>query len=296
MSEIRNILTMVTDGPRSLTVLALAARLAKSHGASLRALHAVEPLNSGAYMTPEAAGLAMQWAAEEEEKRRKLAAARVGEAASAAGLDIALAYTEGSPVDAALLHGCTADLIVLGQRDPNHGDGTAAGFAERLLVGAGCPLLFVPYVDTMPLLEDRAPPLGSHALVAWTPKRESARALRDAMPLLRSARMVELMRFLQHNEADDGLAEAAVRWLASHGIAARARVERLSAPSFQERMLHAGSVDVPIADAVLSYAADVEADLVVMGGYGHPRAWELAMGGVTRTMLQSMTVPVVMSH
>jgi nucleotide-binding universal stress UspA family protein len=51
-----------------------------------------------------------------------------------------------------------------------------------------------------------------------------------------------------------------------------------------------------VAEALLSHAADMHADLIVMGGYGHSRLWELVLGGVTRTMLETMTVPVLMSH
>ncbi len=296
MGEIRRIVALISDSERSTVVLALAARLARTHGAGLHAVHAVEPIGSGAYMTPEAAGLAVQWAAEEEAKRRAAAAARVAEASRQTGLPITLVHTEHDPVGEALREACTSDLIVIAQRDPRHADGTAPALAERVLVGSGCPLLFVPYVDTLPAQADGAPPVGGHVLVAWTPKRESTRALRDALPLMRGSRQVELMRFLRHDEADDGMTDAAVAWLGRHGIAARTRVEHLAAPSFQERMLHSNAVDVPIAGALLSYAADAGADLIVMGGYGHPRAWELAMGGVTRTILHSMTVPVLMSH
>ena len=296
MTDYRRILALVNDHPRSAVALALAARLAKAHGASLGALHAVEPLGSGAYMTPEAAGVALQWAADEERRRRDAAARLVERVCRDAGVPVALDHASGSPVDAALHHACSTDLIVLGQRDPRHPDGTAPGFAEKVLMSAGCPLLIVPCVDSLALQADGAPQAGTHAIVAWSPRRESMRALRDAMPLLRAARSVELMRFLRHGEEDRGATDAAAAWLLAHGVQARPRLEHLAAPALHERIWHAATVDVPIADALLSHAADTGADLVVMGGYGHARAWELAMGGVTRTMLQTMTVPVLMSH
>jgi nucleotide-binding universal stress UspA family protein len=133
-------------------------------------------------------------------------------------------------------------------------------------------------------------------IAAWSPRRESARALRDALPLLRAARRVELLRYLHHGEEDRGSTEATAAWLLAHGVRAYTRLEHLAAPALHERLWHVSTVDVPIADALLSHAADAGADLVVMGGYGHARAWELAMGGVTRTVLQTMTVPVLMSH
>lgn len=296
MTDYRRILALVNDRPRSAVALALAARLARAHGASLSALHAVESLGSAAYMTPEAAGVALQWASDEERRRRDAAAQLVAAVSVRSGLPISLEHASGAPVDAVLQHACGTDLLVLGQRDPRHPDGTASGFAEKVLVGAGCPLLFVPCVDSLALQADGAPQAGTHVIVAWSPRRESVRALRDALPLLRAARRVELMRFLRHGEDDRGSTDATAAWLQAHGVKALTRLEHLAAPPLHERIWHASTVDVPISDALLSYAADTGADLIVMGGYGHARAWELAMGGVTRTMLQSMTVPVLMSH
>jgi len=79
-------------------------------------------------------------------------------------------------------------------------------------------------------------------------------------------------------------------------VSAKRTVKPLRQVSFRERMLTPTVVDASIAELVLSHAADMNADLIVMGGYGHTRAYELVLGGVTRTLLGSMTVPVLMSH
>ena len=84
--------------------------------------------------------------------------------------------------------------------------------------------------------------------------------------------------------------------LGRHGVRAECTVHRSREPTVAERLLPRWTPDAPVAEALLSHAADTGADLIVMGGYGHPRAWELVLGGVTRTLLQSMTVPVLMSH
>ena len=212
------------------------------------------PLRSGAFISAEAASVAASWAAEAEAQRWAEASARVAAAAGAAGLEVPLIALRGETVSDTLRHAGTADLVVLSQRNPVQTDGAQRHFVERLLVGSGTPLLFVPHVDTLPLQTDGAPPCGQRVLVAWSPSRETVRALRDALPLLAPA------------------------------------------PSRGERLLSTWTVDVPIAEALLSHAADTDADLLVMGGYGHPRAWELTLGGVTRTMLQTMTLPVLMSH
>ena len=105
-------------------------------------------------------------------------------AAAAAGIEIALAQPAQRNVADTLRHTGTADLVVLSQRDPQETDGAPRHFIERLLVGSGTPLLFVPHADTLPLLADGAPRCGQCVLVAWSAARESARALRDALPLL----------------------------------------------------------------------------------------------------------------
>ena len=296
MSDIRQILALVSDSPRADRVLALAARLARGHGAALAALHAVEPLRSGAFISAEAASVAASWAVETEAQRYAAACARVAAAAAASGIEIPMHGLHGEPVADMLRHAGTADLVVLSQRHPHEPDGAPRHVIERLLVGSSTPLLFVPHADTLPLQADGAPRCGQRVLVAWSPSRESARALRDALPLLAGAERVELIRFAPAGETAPEPLDAVVAYLQRHGIAASHVVRHAPAPSLGERLLATWTVDVPIAEALLSHAADTDTDLLVMGGYGHPRAWELTLGGVTRTILQTMTVPVLMSH
>ncbi len=86
------------------------------------------------------------------------------------------------------------------------------------------------------------------------------------------------------------------RHLKRHGIDAHGALLHGGDASIAERLRRGWIPDVPVAEALLSHAADLDADLLVMGAWGHARAWELVLGGVTRTMLQSMTLPVLMSH
>jgi nucleotide-binding universal stress UspA family protein len=117
-------------------------------------------------------------------------------------------------------------------------------------------------------------------LVAWKPTRECARALAAAIPFLQSARQVHLVEA----QADESQATSMrVRdYLYLHGIPRVHEHARLS----QDRA----------GEALLSLAADCDADLLVMGCYGHSRARELLLGGATRTVLDSMTLPVLMAH
>lgn len=296
MSDFRQVLALINQSPRADRVLALAARLARDHGAALAALHAVEPLHSGAFISAEAASVAASWVKEAEAQRYAEAQARVAAAAAAAGIEIPLAALYGDPMADTRHHAGTADLVVLSQRNPAQADGAPRHFIERLLVGSGTPLLFVPHADTLPLQADGAPRCGQHVLVAWSPSRETVRALRDALPLLATASRVELIRYVPAGEGGVEPMAGTVGWLRRHGIDATATVRHTPAPSLGERLLSTWTVDVPIAEALLSHAADTDTDLLVMGGYGHPRAWEVTLGGVTRTILQTMTVPVLMSH
>jgi nucleotide-binding universal stress UspA family protein len=147
-----------------------------------------------------------------------------------------------------------------------------------VLLQSGRPLLLIPYAG-------RFDGLGRNPLIAWTETRESARAVHDALPLLEYAEKVTALTVIPPSaaavDAPPPAAELA-RHLRRHGIQATA--------------LRSVAEDIPDADALLSYVCDVGADLLVMGGYGHSPLRERLRGGVTRSLLRHMTVPVLMSH
>lgn len=173
-----------------------------------------------------------------------------------------------------------ADLVVAGQEDPDDPEAYIADyFPEMLLMTSGRPVLFIPCTGVFPTL-------GANIMVAWNGSRESARAVQDAMPLLQRAEKVTVVSLNESKDepgihpipgADIGLL------LARHNV--NAEVAALD-----------GVNDVPMGDMLISHASELGADLVVMGAYGHSRWQELVMGGATRTMLESMRVPVLMSH
>ncbi len=296
MSDIRRVLILVNDSERSRVVATLGARLAAAHGAEASVLYAAAAPTIGAYITPEAASVALRMQAEADTARRERVTTWVAEASRHAGVPLELAFAAGDPLATALQLSRTADLMVLGQRDPDAHDGTPAGLAGQLITGAACPLLFVPYVNAQGVPPDQPPRCGTRVMVAWSDTRESARALRDALPLLRRAAMVQLVRFSDERDDADLRLEPAVDYLRRHGIEADVAVLHTRPDSVAERMRANWIPDTPVGQALLSHAADVDADLIVMGGYGNPRLWELVLGGVTRTILQTMTVPVLMAH
>ncbi len=165
------------------------------------------------------------------------------------------------------------DLAVVGQDDPEKEEAERLA-TEGALFESGRPLILVPYIHKAGLKLDRV-------MVCWDGSRPAARAVADAMPLLSRARQVDIVIVAQAKSDEMPGADVAEH-LARHGV--NVTVQRI-AP---------GGIDVK--DALLNYAADSTADMIVMGGYGHSRMREFILGGVTRGMLASMTAPTLMAH
>ena len=168
------------------------------------------------------------------------------------------------------------DLSVVGQAEPE----TSAiedKIVEAALFDSGRPAIVVPYIQKAPLKLDRV-------MVCWDGSRSAARAIADAMPFLERAGLVEVV-IIVANERDKQYEIEGVdmdQHLARHGL------------NVDVKRIDYGDLDV--ADALLSHAADYDADFIVMGGYGHSRLREFVLGGVTRSILRRMTAPVLMSH
>lgn len=168
-----------------------------------------------------------------------------------------------------------ADLMILGQRDRGDPmDGELPGdFLPSVLVQSGRPALVLPYAGSIG-------PVGRNVLVAWKETREAARAVTAALPWLRTADRVHAVAY--GNDAEGSLLRLQ-DYLRAQGIA--------------NATLHpGGNKDDDAGNKLLSFAADLGADLLVMGCYGHSRAREWVLGGATLSILQWMTLPVLMSH
>ncbi|HJV87734.1 MAG TPA: universal stress protein [Noviherbaspirillum sp.] len=170
-----------------------------------------------------------------------------------------------------------SDLVVIGQFDPDeHSPVVMPDFPEFVVLNSGRPVLIVPHAGRLDVP-------GRRIVVAWDASISATRALVNALPMLKRAQAVDVAVFnpdaggTSHGEQPG--ADIAL-YLARHGV----RVNVI--PQWAE---------TDIGEALLSLAADIGADLLVMGGYGHSRFRELLLGGVTRTVLQSMTIPVLMS-
>jgi nucleotide-binding universal stress UspA family protein len=167
------------------------------------------------------------------------------------------------------------DLAVVGQAQ-REGGASDELVVEGALFESGRPLVVVPYIQKRGLTLERV-------LACWDGGRTAARAIGDAMPFLERAKAVDIVIVAEERKGGDEINGANMgEHLALHGVTAN--VKRIA------------KGDLAIEDVLLSYAADSGADFMVMGGYGHSRLREFILGGVTRGILASMTVPVMMSH
>jgi nucleotide-binding universal stress UspA family protein len=169
-----------------------------------------------------------------------------------------------------------ADLVVLSQSDPAHQvAGAVRELPEYVTLNVARPVLLVPYAG-MPHRLD------GNVLAAWDGSLEASRALHDALPVLRHAGSVLIAQFASSEEnALAGHAGDLLAWLGRNGVSAT---------------IHELHADIGNGAVLVSFAADRQSDVIVMGAYGHSRLRELLLGGVTRTMLDQMTVPVLMAH
>ena len=256
------------------TRLGLAAQLAETHGAHLIGLHVVAPPDIPPYIGAQlSAGVleAQQRFAEEECARARAVFedATAGRSFSAEWRD---AY--GDVLDHVQLHGRHADLVIAGQENDDD-DNVHLDVAGRLVLSLGRPVLVNPYAGRF----DAHP---ARVLVAWDGSRAAARALGDALPVLKRADAVAVLSINPETDHADMAGVDIAQHLARHDV--MVDVRRVT------------SEDVDVGATVLSRAADFGADLIVMGAYGHARWRELVLGGVTEHVLAHMTAPVLMSH
>ena len=214
---------------------------------------------------------------EENSKAANAAVGRFEAATKTAGVSAETRVLDATLGGAAALFGQIArrfDVAVVGQAQREHGASDEL-MIEGALFESGRPVVVVPYIQKQGLTLDRV-------LACWDGGRMSARAIADAMPFLERAKAVDIVIVTEERKNDEITGANMTEHLARHGVTAN--VKRIARG------------DLAIADVILDYAADSGADFMVMGGYGHSRLREFILGGVTRGILGSMTVPVLMSH
>ena len=274
----KTILVHVDTDERCGTRVDIALRLARQFDAHLIGLHIRMP-DAPPHREADAGRVAASLRHDEATNdARKAAALFQNRIRGTALVGAEWRETAGYAEDAIALHARYADLVIVGQSDPARHYPYPPDLPALLAFTTIRPVLAIPYAGDFHHL-------GENVLIAWNGSREATRAITNALPILKAATTVTVMAVnpvhgpLEHGEAPGD--ELAI-YLARHGV--EVNVSR------QEK------TEIDVGECLLSGAADFGVDLIVMGAYGHLRLREWILGGVTRTIARSMTVPVLMSH
>ncbi|TBW37199.1 universal stress protein [Siculibacillus lacustris] len=261
-------------GPGPSLALDLAARLgAHATGVAL----AVDPIVPGFVVAPLPVEV-IERARTQAVEAAQSAVTRFAEAARQSGVSAETRTAEilmgGAPEG--FVAACrTTDLVVIGQDDPDRSEPMRDMMIEAALFEGTAPLLLVPYIN-------RGGGGFRRVMIAWDGGRAASRAVHAALPLLVGAEKIAIVLVGRAGSASGQPGAELATWLARHDL--DVEVTPIEAP------------DIPVADALLDHAADRSFDLLVMGGYGHSRVREFLLGGATRGILASMTLPVLMAH
>jgi nucleotide-binding universal stress UspA family protein len=263
---------------RKPTAADYAISIAETFGAHITGIaFAYEPVVAETMM----GGLPGDWIEAQRAESAKIAEAAIARFEAAAqrlGLSAGHRMIPATVGAAADLFGRIArrfDLSIVGQTEPDR-PAPEELIIESALFESGRPIVVVPYIQKQGLKLDRV-------LVCWDGSRTATRAIADSLPFLTRAKAIDVIIVTSGRTKSDEMPGADIgQHLARHGL--KIEVKTIVAP------------DVDVPNTILSYAADSSADFLVMGGYGHSRLREFVLGGATRGILTSMTVPALMSH
>ncbi|MGH8503906.1 MAG: universal stress protein [Gammaproteobacteria bacterium] len=253
-----------------------AARLAQRFNARLTGVYALQvpimPLDDGVLQGMEGGAVStaesMEYNTQIAHADAQAAKAAFHQRAAHHGVTASWCTMAGAVADVVVAYARYADLVIVGQT-PQWGEDIAADTALR----AGRPVVVVPQADPCPLDATRV-------LVAWDASREAARALHDALPLLRTAGQITMLSIGAAEQMPPGV--DIVEHLAAYGIDVAYEQE------------DGGERDP--GRSVLARAAELGCDLIVMGAYGHSPLRQRVLGGTSSYVLKHMAVPVLMSH
>ena len=275
----KTILVHLNDKRRTEAILEAAVRLAGRHNSHLIGLHVYAGVPAPPIPIPYGSDVVRSLAAAQHKETEEIAAifARMTANQPFVAEWRAEKAAHSDPTALGINHSRSADLIIAGQTDPDWESSPLGDIAEHLALGSGRPVLVVPYVG-------RYPEIGRNVVIAWKAGRESARAVFDALPILKQAEQVQILEINERVDERDASAPdtSIAASLARHGIKPTVRTSVAG--------------DISVGDEILSRIADMSADLLVMGAYGHSRMRELVFGGVTRHIAKHMTVPTLFSH
>jgi nucleotide-binding universal stress UspA family protein len=268
--DYKDILVHIDNTAQCATRLKLALKLARKCDAYLTGICVV----THPHYTPSVAGIETTLAKAEAVFRQH--AADSGVDAEWLAVDWPVAGADMAEIINLYAH--KKDLVIVGQGEPGGSKSDLPpDLAERVVKGAGRPVLVVPYAGTFS-------EIGERVILAWKDGRASARALGDAMPLLRRAKQVCVLTI-------EAAKEAPPIDLAPHGIITHLERHRINL--IRENLV---TGEIPVANTLMAYAWENGCDLIVMGAYAHAQNGLLAVGPVAKELFERMTVPVLMSH
>jgi nucleotide-binding universal stress UspA family protein len=249
--------------------------LAVEHDAHLIGLYTIAqvtvPTSFMGYVPPEF----IEQSRKTEEENAAASKSKLESLAAKVDKQVEVIVEEGYAPDIINHHALAADIVVVGQGDPDEENNTQSRYiAEEIVVSSPRPVLIIPAAGNYRNF-------GKHVMVGWNNTRESSRALHEALPFLKLAEKVTL---LSVNAAEDEEDETKhiLAHLERHSIKAEYKSGRWP--------------DLSVGDAILDALVDYSADMLVMGAYGHSRLREMILGGATKNILEHMTAPVLFAH
>jgi len=273
----KTMLVHVDTGRSAPTRLKLSAELAARSAAHVTGLYVRRPFQAPAFSD---AGPAMDSLYRTYENAAKadeaLATAAFRDLIGGTSLSSEWRVVDGLVEEVVAAHARYADLVIVGQSEPDAAATTTPpDLAETVALASERPVLIVPHIGV-------TKPPGKTVMLCWNGTREAARAVTGALPILKQADKVIILLIDPRNDGDEQPGASIARWLGRHGV--KAVVQRDTA------------AESSVGGVILSRAADQDADLIVMGLYGHSRMREWVLGGASRTLLASMTVPLLVAH
>lgn len=278
MHAIKDIAVFADSGNDQTDIFSTAANLAAEHQAHVSGVYPITPLMSSLELDAGAPGLEsiLEHAAKEISAHSQQIQDQFTVAMSEAKVSSRWFTPDGYPADLIPEYFRFADVGVVQQPEPNLSDGRR-GLVNGILLRAGRPVLVVPY-------EHHENTLWKHIVVGWDASQSAARAVHDALPVLCRAEQVEVVCIEEQDKE------------ANHLSAGVQMTEHLARYGINAVSTSLSKSDTPTGIRLLNHAFDKEVNLIVAGAWGHSRAVEYVMGGVTRDLLENTSIPLWMSH
>ncbi|MBC7202501.1 MAG: universal stress protein [Pusillimonas sp.] len=253
-------------------------RLAVAHEAEVVGIYPrpepTEYLRGSNLMPREVSNMVSSHLAEEREEMLALFQKRTQEA----GVKANWREPQGLAEDVLALHARYCDLLVMSQSE-NQTSSMRASQAEAVITSAGRPILMVPFIGELN-------PIGKRVLFCWDQGRRSTRAFADAGPILQQAKDLLVLTIDEDREL------AKKQDLHDSDFNAYCAAHGYPQPKFIRQVSNHNS----IGNIILNTATDQGCDMIVMGAYNRSRTREWVLGGTSKTLLDSMTVPILFSH